>query len=76
MYLFLNYLHILAVISWISSSSSMSLYLIYKTFVLKDENQEKERKILQIFSILRSIFVFGSNIPWIKLILLFYDDFQ
>ncbi|ACD66350.1 MAG TPA: hypothetical protein DEA57_06400 [Sulfurihydrogenibium sp.] len=76
MYLFLKYLHILAVISWISSSSSMSLYLIYKTFVLKDENQEKERKFYK-YLVYLEVFLFSAVISLgLSLYFLFYDDFS
>jgi len=76
MYLFLKYLHILAVIGWISSSSSMSLYLIYKTFVLKDENQEKERKFYR-YLVYLEVFLFSAVISLgLSLYFLFYDDFS
>jgi putative membrane protein len=76
MYLFLKYLHILAVIGWINSSSSMSLYLIYKTFVLKDENQEKERKFYR-YLVYLEVFLFSTVISFgLSLYFLFYDDFS
>ena len=76
MYLLLKYLHILAVIGWISSSSSMSLYLIYKTFVLKDENQEKERQFYKYLVYLEvSLFLIVVLIG-LSLYFLFYNDFS
>ena len=76
MYLFLKYLHLLTVIGWISSSSSMSLYLIYKTFILKDENQEKERKFYRYLVYLEVILFFAVISIGLTLYFLYYNDFS
>jgi putative membrane protein len=54
----------------------MSLYLIYKTFVLKDENQEKERKFYR-YLVYLEVFLFSVVILLgLSLYFLFYDDFS
>ncbi len=58
MYLTLKYFHLLSVVSWIASSSSLGLFLLYKTFVLKDENQEIERKFYRNLVFLEFFFLY------------------
>jgi putative membrane protein len=54
----------------------MSLYLIYKIFVLKDKNQEKERKFYKYLVYLK-VFLFSAVISLgLSLYFLFYDDFS
>ncbi|MGC9119862.1 MAG: hypothetical protein ACP5G3_00230 [Sulfurihydrogenibium sp.] len=55
-YLLLKYLHILAVLGWISSTSSLGLFLLYKTFIVKDLNQYLERKFYRFLTIFELLF--------------------
>ena len=56
MYLFFKYIHIISVIGWASSTSSLGLYLLYKTLVSKDLSNQKELRdfyrVLTFFELL------------------------
>jgi putative membrane protein len=81
-YLFFKYLHLISVIGWVSSTSSLGLYLIYKTLLKRDfYNQEEVRsfyRFLTVFEILFFLLVIifgllmifysglGLDIAWIK----------
>ena len=71
MYLLFKYLHIISVIGWISSTSSLGLYLLYKTFVKNDlSNQEEVRsfyRFLTVFELLFFVFVviFGLSMVFV-----------
>ncbi|WP_297887963.1 hypothetical protein [Sulfurihydrogenibium sp.] len=57
MYLIFKYLHILSVIGWISSTSSLGVYLLYKTFVKKDlKNQFEVRSFYRFLTIFELTF--------------------
>ncbi|ACN98203.1 hypothetical protein SULAZ_0845 [Sulfurihydrogenibium azorense Az-Fu1] len=57
MYLLFKYFHILSVIGWVSSTSSLGIYLLYKTFIKKDlSNQEEIRSFYRFLTVFELLF--------------------
>lgn len=76
MYLTLKYFHLISVIGWIASSSSLGLFLMYKTFILKDKNQQIERKFYRNLVFLEFFFFILVITFGLSMFFLFYFDFK
>lgn len=65
MYLTLKYFHLISVVGWVASSSSLGLFLIYKTFILKDKNQQVERRFYRNLVFLEFFFIYLCDYFWV-----------